>query len=405
MRHKQVLPILLFIIFISPLVNFAQTSDCDCSAVLHESLMNRISSSEYRKFKDWLSIYYQKNEESRLEMKRSSSFSGSFSAVIESLPLGIDIDRRRSGRDLSYYHAEEYYMQNRYISDEILNELFVVEFGVNQLEAYKACLDRCGIKMASGLKAYPGGDLTDILFIKVTFDSPIGGQSITLRGNASFVNLEPIGVFIFTDSLEIRDRQTLTQYFKRIDPYKPAQFSFNVREPIGGLSPLVLEAQKSFNSDGTPIGTIIASILDYNSFMKVNNFEVTGDMSTDMWVPCDGRELRVGKYANVSGGKVPDLRGVFLRGINDFGVNFPTVRSVAPIQRNPENKRAGEFQNDEFKKHSHKLQKGGKGLNLNTNFASPGNENIDPSYTTTNDPGGPETRPKNVTVYYYIKIN
>lgn len=151
-------------------------------------------------------------------------------------------------------------------------------------------------------------------------------------------------------------------------------------------------------SGNMPVGTIIASVLPYNTFLQANGLVNDDNMSTAIWIPCDGRELYASKYAQF--GTIPDLRGVFLRGINDYGVTYSGVSPVADTQKNPENKQAGDFQADEFKKHSHRLpgarSKGGGGFK--------GGDN--PDYVTNSDvTGGEETRPKNVTVYYYIKIN
>lgn len=149
-----------------------------------------------------------------------------------------------------------------------------------------------------------------------------------------------------------------------------------------------------------PIGAIIASVLDYNSFLDINkDSQRNFDIKRSTWAPCDGRSVVGSKYGSKLA-QVPDLRGVFLRGINDM--NVPGSQPVATERINPENKVAGEYQNDELKEHTHTFRTGG-GSSGPRHAVSIDTRNEDA--TTTSSYGGKETRPKNVTVYYYIRIN
>ena len=62
---------------------------------------------------------------------------------------------------------------------------------------------------------------------------------------------------------------------------------------------------------GVPVGTIIASMLPPAEFLQ--------EMG-DMWVPADGRNAKPDRlYYKITGNSaVPDLRGLFLRGMNVF---------------------------------------------------------------------------------------
>ena len=160
-----------------------------------------------------------------------------------------------------------------------------------------------------------------------------------------------------------------------------------------------------------PIGTIISSVLHYDEFLEINGYQRTIDTSKVIWVPCDGRAVSGSKYATSQNGKyAPDLRGVFLRGINDYDVPGYNPNSN-PKQLNPEDKKANEFQNDSIKRHSHTLNlfkfpyawgKATDGVCSNEYKPTNGLKQVE---TDENIDGKNETRQKNITVYYYLKIN
>lgn len=103
-------------------------------------------------------------------------------------------------------------------------------------------------------------------------------------------------------------------------------------------------------------------------------------------------------YAIVTGkNALPDLRGVFLRGLN-------LGRSDPYMDPEGDNREAGDPQKDSIREHRH-------GINPKTWSVSgsgpvtltSGKVRADLQEYTDNF-GGNETRPKNVAVYYYIKI-
>ena len=156
-----------------------------------------------------------------------------------------------------------------------------------------------------------------------------------------------------------------------------------------------------------PVGSIIASILDYKTFCIVN------DMKPDLnersiWFPCDGRLLPKCKYAGTGATNTPDLRGLFSRGVNEMIPNNLGAPALKPEQKNPENNKANDFQLDSLKSHTH-LITGRGGLpgigsghgNIIGGEKGPFINAMDPTSVTGED----ETRPKNISVYYYIKIN
>jgi hypothetical protein len=133
-------------------------------------------------------------------------------------------------------------------------------------------------------------------------------------------------------------------------------------------------------SSDIPVGTIIASML------KPENMN---SITKGTWVLADGR-IGTKNYQNVTKkSNLPDLRGNFLRGLRSGDGRYP-----------------GHFQNEMVKKHNHrgydyKWVSFNKGVALATSKEEPFygiNDTLTGSY------GGNETRPKNVAVYFYIKV-
>ena len=101
---------------------------------------------------------------------------------------------------------------------------------------------------------------------------------------------------------------------------------------------------------------------------------------------------------------VPDLRGQFLRGLNQF--DNDQTSQVDANKKDPDNRTRGSFQNDEFESHNHSISGPAAVGNIINNSLNFFNEPVGrQSPIQTNHQGGAETRPKNVAVFYYIRIN
>lgn len=146
------------------------------------------------------------------------------------------------------------------------------------------------------------------------------------------------------------------------------------------------------------IGDIITSILTEAQFQAQRN---------NGWVLMDGRNVGGSKYATTTGNNViPDARGMFLRGKNN---------GRADGKQNPDGDVAvGTYQADMYTSHTH-IQNAhahpytaagaaggwGSGLEAERPYAS----NTGATTATNQNSGGNETRSKNITVNYFIKIN
>jgi hypothetical protein len=155
----------------------------------------------------------------------------------------------------------------------------------------------------------------------------------------------------------------------------------------------------SLEKKDAPVGSIIASFIEPSSDGYLPN-------SNQTWILAAGQK-------GISGfDSVPDLRGVFLRGI-DYSVTGRNL-TARDVER-----KAGSYQEDAFLAHSHRIaaSQGTSVAQLNdpgaTGFAGWSNSFMGYTYGENSripdkllieKSGSTETRSKNIAVYYYIKV-
>jgi hypothetical protein len=163
------------------------------------------------------------------------------------------------------------------------------------------------------------------------------------------------------------------------------------------------KAQNISDTSGLPVGSIVASMLGPKEFSDVAGDPNGPQPASSKWVPADGRSVSGSQYTRLLGrSSVPDLRGLFLRGLNAFD---PSVPLRSSDQQDPDsNRKAGEYQADLFRSHQHDYSDhyvGGNGKDVQSGSSYPRPTLKEKTEMT----GGEETRPKNAAVYYYIRIN
>jgi hypothetical protein len=128
-----------------------------------------------------------------------------------------------------------------------------------------------------------------------------------------------------------------------------------------------------------PIGTVVATMAQM-------------DTSGGIWVLADGRTATTEYFKATGENKVPDLRGAFLRGLN-------AGRTDGREDPEGTDRAAGSYQADTLKSHSHleNLASGNGGVHSGGSYGVI-------NQVQTGKTGGLETRPRNVAVYWYIKI-
>ena len=174
--------------------------------------------------------------------------------------------------------------------------------------------------------------------------------------------------------------------------------------PVGAVGPQGPAGVNAVHA----VGSVETSLLPPSVFAQVVGDPEVFDPTTSKWVLANGRDVSGSLFATVTGGTIiPDMRGMFLRGLNvgrDDGLEDPAGERIA-----------GDTQEDAFQGHGHEHQR-----SSNAGYTKTGTflgaygipEYQDGRILEPSDlPGyGPvrydvETRPKNVAVYYYIKIN
>lgn len=152
------------------------------------------------------------------------------------------------------------------------------------------------------------------------------------------------------------------------------------------------------------MGCIQASPLSEEQFQALNG---------KGWVLCDGRSVEGSKYARATKvTKAPDLRGVFLRGVNSK--RFSDVEEVS----------LGEYRADAVGSHKHPIEDPGHEHPMMIGGDGPPDVSLQWSWNnggiqvrpdklirsaktgiTVGANGNDETRPKSVTVNYFLKVN
>jgi hypothetical protein len=197
-------------------------------------------------------------------------------------------------------------------------------------------------------------------------------------------------------------------------PVQTASLSYDF-----GVPPDTTDSNENKLIDEGAIGDVKYSILKPELFIRANGngwvllagqpiteFPHSGDGVVDPLIQEAAGEFPTGNY----GPRLPDARGVFLRGMNE------NLKKKEYEERgNPDPKNLGEYQLDENKKHSHSFSKppgdnykipfraAGMGIRANN-----GDEQV--QWLTFNESlkidssGGSESRPRNISLYIYVKV-
>lgn len=207
------------------------------------------------------------------------------------------------------------------------------------------------------------------------------------------------------DGTMLRRYTGYTQLFRRTETKR----TINIQLDIKGRSGISIMVPGLKPQDLIPVGTIIPSVLPWPQFIQTVNDMAAYNPNVNKWAPCDARSIAGSELARLGGGThTPDLRGMFIRGLNRFASDEPDP--VSKKRQDPNTKRkVGSFQPENVGDHSHGFYQASRG---GTTTADKGGDRKglwhDGSPTnntkTHSNPSG-EVRPKNVAVFYYIKIN
>ena len=155
-----------------------------------------------------------------------------------------------------------------------------------------------------------------------------------------------------------------------------------------------------------PVGSIVPSMLNENQFKAQVGDPSTFSSSSSKWTLADGRAISGSTYSTVaSQPNAPDLRGMFLRGLN-------AGRSDGNQDPEGGSRTIGNYQADQVRSHNHNNGSFDRLMIANGLYTTNGAvDNTGPpevnlfTSATINAFGGTETRPRNIAVNYYIRIN
>jgi hypothetical protein len=381
------------------LVICLQTFAQDCDKLLEGGLYSFTNMTNTGSFSSDLRTYYL-SEQFKSDMK-SGKWGGSLTLPIEGIPISIGANF--SDDQFSEFRNKILQTTQFSIKSDFFKTSFSTIPNTNLYQAYVECQKISGDVSKTGFIQGTNIETENTVVFAIYYRKQAPNDPMPIVRN---FNVEPSGSVI---SGNLTQGQKLNSFSVLItckrDPDKDLILSL-----LTDRGSLVSKsaAEGSFSSSSNiPIGTVITSFLTFDKFSEAtrSNEKSPGNIWTSTkskWAPCDGRPLPYSKYSTfASQPNAPDLRGVFLRGLNSFDPTY-TV-SPSNQQLNPENTPLGGFQNEAFKEHNH------GGFDVGGGSSGPRNAlSIDTRIENrweTSKAGGNETRPKNISIYYYLKIN
>jgi len=401
MKKKNVL---LLLIQLSVSINLI-SQNCNCSELLQYGLYNHFNKTvkvdDYSKLNN--EIYNSSKKESSESMDASASykvFSASYGETEYDLLQKISSGSNLSVKDRS--HLEN--VSTKMVSTEMMS-------------AYKECLRLCqdsGLKFSSSfpsdsrfkslsfnLEYNPKPGVTRQPIIKEIYIIPEGcyecqGDIVDLKESGNYVENHTTYKLLCQRKIE----KAAFKLDGTDDKFVYAEEALiSIQSDMGDYQIRIpmLEANTSEFSKG--IGEIVASLMTEEVFIATHGND---------WVLANGSPAPSGseykkyidKYLPHLKSKLPDLRGVFLRGKNHNRPNGGNEDGDLSL---------GTYQVDELKSHNHPFKDKHAHDDKWAYEKNTGKNHFDADLTTSNsktsDFGGKETRPRNVTVNYFIKIN
>lgn len=372
----------------------------DCDKLLQDGLYSFTKMTKTESFGKDLRTYYL-SEAFKSDM-RSGKWGGSLTIPIDGVPISIDAN-----------DSEEKYseLRTKLLSITELNlEANTVQVllqsipNTNLYEAFVKCVELKQQTASTGF--VPGTNVETEDAVVFTIYYRPSSPSDPMPKVTSF-SVIPEGSLIsggLTNGEFLKGFTTLITCKRPIDK----DLILTLQTDRGAISSKASAIENITSSKELPIGTIITSYLNFEQFNTAtkNNDKSPGGIWTSAkskWAPSDGRPVPNSKFQTLtSQTSVPDLRGMFLRGLNSFDPYQP-VPIISSEKADPDNRIVGSYQPDEFKRHTHTYSS-----DVTSNFAGGGNTSprfVQGTTSNTSPAGGDESRPKNVAVYYYIKIN
>jgi hypothetical protein len=337
---------------------------------------------------------------------KSGSWGASITVPIEGVP--VTLGANASNDEYSKFKQKITSDKNFSINKDYLSVLINDVPNTDLAQIYSDCVNpRTGFSITSVSTDNSVSFIINYLPLDLTDALPTVQSFSIVSGTTQLDNSNIVNNLLKGQQL---NKQTAVTAIR--DPKKELIISLQTNK---GSIVRKISAESLESNSESPVGSIICSFLDFDQFnlLTRNNELGAGNLWTSAkskWSPADGRPVPKSRYETISSqSNVPDLRGLFLRGLNQFDYREQTV--VKPERMNPDQLKVGDFQGDAFIEHTHDI------ANALGPFGSlTAGSNIGQGDTRTSGElnknaikpagvGNKETRPKNISVYYYIRIN
>lgn len=397
-----------FLILVS-LNTFAQ----NCDKLLQDGLYSFTKMTKTESFGKDLRNYYL-SETFKSDM-RSGRWGASLTIPIKNVPFSIGANDSED----KFTELRTKLLSITELKLEANNVQVLLESipNINLYDAYIKCIDINRNKDITGFVQGTNVETDDAVVFTIYYrpSSPIDPMP-----KVTAFNVIPEGSVI---SGGLKVGENLSGFTTLITCKRPVDkdLILTIQTDRGAISSKASAQENIASSKELPIGTIITSYLNFEQFniATKNNEKSPGGIWTSAkskWAPCDGRPVPNSKFLTLTSQvQIPDLRGMFLRGLNTFDPYQP-VPAINPIKADTDNRVVGSYQQDGFAQHKHD-----SGARVRGDWTHAGNDygtaksgqgNVwehhkSHAYKTpyTSSVGGKETRPKNIAVFYYIKIN
>lgn len=385
----------------------------ECDKLLADGLYSFTKMANTNSFSKDLRTYYL-SETFKSDM-RSGKWGGSLSIPIEGIPFSIGANDSES--KFTELRTKLLSISELKLEANTVQVLLQSVPNTNLYEAYINCIEKVKQPNLSGFIQGTNVETEDAVVFTIYYRPSSPADEMP---KVSDFHVSPEGS-VLSGSLATGDR--LKGFTTLVTCRRPADkdLILTLQTDRGSISSKASAQENIASSKELPIGTIVASYLNFDQFTTAtkNNDKSPGGIWTSMkskWAPCDGRPVPNSKFqALTSQSALPDLRGMFLRGLNSFDP-FQPVLPLSADKADPDNRVAGTYQADAFQGHKHLDQdrigvfQGREAPNnphqRHTVTGSPANNTAGSVNAGYGEPRlSTETRPKNISVYYYIKIN
>lgn len=392
------------------MVNYENGDFNPCIAMLSDGLRDVYTTTSNVSFFSDSKEYFASDQ--FINDYHTGKWNGGISLIIDDVPIGLNAGA--SNEDIHQFQQKIRQSNSVIVKLQTYSTISRSTINVDLANAYNKCIEDHQIY---GLSIDLNGSTDLSALVTIKYKPLADGDPHPTIAYVQLIGLSNKETQDILDG-QLRIGNTVEGEMSFSASRQPKQELIVVINTSNGLSAVKrLEASDDIGSELTPIGTVISSMLDFDSFSKLtknNNDSNVGIWSPtkSKWSPCDGRSLTGSKYQTLWAGSIgsnaPDLRGVFLRGLNQFDVMEPTPANT--VQANPENKKRGDFQPDALIVHNHNYDRfDGIILNDISNDTDQRKASLGTNRAVTtsvpNTPTSTETRPKNVSIYYYLRIN